>query len=618
MTRHLAHGRRRAPLAALLALAALLLGSAIAAAAPAATRTLVPIGSGYEPDTLARFALAAAQHDTSGTVDIVVLPTTFGTDPNVTSPSERKKNLTLADSRRGLVEDACIAVKAAAQTCHVTLAPVLVRDDAYVPSTLDLFVADLDGMYILGGDQTIAMLVTADTPLEQRMAAAYAAGAAVGGNSAGAAVESLHMIAGYTGSNGPENGLQAGSVDIWYAAGVADRERGLIFGLSNALLDQHVLQRGRIARLINASWTSGLLGVGADAETAATIVNEATLTDVTGRSAAFVADTSTYGSAGRFAGPTSSLAISRVATHVIPQDGGGYDLLARRPLLNGQPLPPPSIAGRSFGALKSRHGAGPLLLGGDISGDKAGLAAGRFLARSGGSAARVLVLTTGYAKSTDAKADAKAYADAFRIGFGATVEWFALDIKTDQAAIRAAIDRATGVFLTAPDQSRVGGSLAGAQALVDRLRARWQAGMPLMADNAAAAALGQSMTANPPPPQDTAGLEEAGVVDFRPDHVIVQAGQGWVAGAGFEPRMLPDRHWGRLYNLLASDRRLLGVGVDVGTALEITPTGATVWGSSAAVVLDGRLATFNVGANGALGARYVVLDTFVHGDSVAP
>lgn len=124
------------------------------------------------------------------------------------------------------------------------------------------------------------------------------------------------------------------------------------------------------------------------------------------------------------------------------------------------------------------------------------------------------------------------------------------------------------MFLTAPDQSRVGGSLAGAQALVDRLRARWQAGMPLMADNAAAAALGQSRRQ----PAAAAGHrwnKKAGVVDFPPDHVIVQAGRGWVAGAGFEPRMLPDRHWGRLYNLLASDRRLLGVGVDVGTALEV-------------------------------------------------
>ena len=38
------------------------------ASAPRPTRTLVPIGSGYEEATLERFAQAAAQHDSSGTV----------------------------------------------------------------------------------------------------------------------------------------------------------------------------------------------------------------------------------------------------------------------------------------------------------------------------------------------------------------------------------------------------------------------------------------------------------------------------------------------------------------------------------------------------------------------
>jgi cyanophycinase-like exopeptidase len=120
------------------------------------------------------------------------------------------------------------------------LAPILVRDDASLPSNLALFTADLDGIYILGDDQTIAMQVVADTPTEQLMSAAYAAGPVVSGNSAGAAVESLTMIGGYTGDNGPENGLQQGSVDLWL--GQTPGHRGLSFGLANALLDQHVFQ----------------------------------------------------------------------------------------------------------------------------------------------------------------------------------------------------------------------------------------------------------------------------------------------------------------------------------------------------------------------------------------
>src|SRR5215212_5376638 len=234
--------RRSRTLPVLLALLLCAGLTAPVASAPRPTRTLVPIGSGYEVATLQRFARAAAQHDSSGTVELLVLPITFATDSVSISKKERTDNLALADMRRGQVEAACNTVKQAQQSCHAVLAPILVREDALLPSNLALFSAGLDGIYILGGDQTIAMQVVADTPTEQRMAAAYAAGAVVSGNSAGAAVESLPMIGGYTGNNGPENGLQQGTVDLW--RGQIPGHRGLSFGLANALLDQHVFQRG--------------------------------------------------------------------------------------------------------------------------------------------------------------------------------------------------------------------------------------------------------------------------------------------------------------------------------------------------------------------------------------
>ena len=182
---------------------------------------------------LQRFAQAAVQHDTNGVVDILVIPITFATDPFNISNGERQQNLTLADNRRGLVESACNAVKLPNQTCHAVLAPVLVRADAYLQSNLDLFPPELDGMYILGGDQTIAMQVVANTPFESEMADAFNAGAVVSGNSAGAAVESLNMIGGYTGNNGPENGFQQGIVDLWLPGGSDPNRRGLSFGITN-------------------------------------------------------------------------------------------------------------------------------------------------------------------------------------------------------------------------------------------------------------------------------------------------------------------------------------------------------------------------------------------------
>ena len=582
-------------------------------AAVSPLHTYVPIGSGYASDTLQLFARAAVQRDGNGIVDILIVPITFATNPFNITNGERQQNLTLADNRRGLVESACNAVKLPNQTCRVVLAPVLVRSDAYLQSNLDLFVANMDGMYILGGDQTIAMQVVANTPFEERMANAFNAGAVVSGNSAGAAVESLNMIGGYTGSNGPENGFQQGSVDLWLSGGSDPNRRGLSFGMTSAVLDQHEYQRGRIARLINTSFTTGLLGIGADADTGTVISNEDTLTDVTGATSAIVIDLQTYGASGHFAGPTNSLAIHDVTTHLIPPGGFGYDLTKRRPLVNGQPIPAPTITGRSFDALHLPAGHGPLILAGDLSGDRAGSVMQRFVTLSGGSSARLVVLALGYSKNTTAQADAKAYASALQSGVTNPVQWFAVDSKVNQATVQNAIANATGVLVTAPDQSRVMNAISG---ISSALRNAWAGGKVILADNAAAAALGQATSVDPTP--TSSSIESDSMEDFLLSGVNIQSGLNWLSGVAIESRMVMDRHWGRAYNHLHRNHALLSLGVDVNTAIEFTATGSNVWGKNTVIVFDGRYATYGLGTNDALSARYVLLDTYVEGDVITP
>ena len=580
------------------------------------THTLVPIGSDYRADTLQRFARAAAQHDSDGVIELLVLPITYGTDAYNISNGERQKNLDLANSRRGQVETACNAVKGPNQTCHAVLAPVLIRSDAYLQSNLDLFNVGIDGMYILGGDQTIAMLVVANTPFETKMAAAFNAGAVVSGNSAGAAVESINMIGGYTGNNGPENGFQQGSVDLWLPNGLDPNRRGLIFGMTNAVLDQHEFQRGRIARLINTSFTTGLLGIGTDAGTAAAIVDEATLTDVTGATATIIIDLQTYNATGHFAGPTNSLTIHGVTTHLIPPGGFGYDITHLRPLVDGKPIPAPLITGRSFDALHLPVGYGPLLLAGDLSGDRSGSVSEQFVARSGGSSARLVVLALGYARNTDAQADVKAFASALQAQVTNPVQWFVIDSKANQAAIQNAVAQATGILVTAPDQSRVMNAFTSVPNITSAIRTAWRNGAALLADNAAAAALGQKVSVDPTP--TSSSLEGDSQEDFLYDGVTIQDGLNWISGVVVEPKMVMDRHWGRLYNHLHRNPALLGLGVDVNTAIEFTATGAKVWGKNTVVVFDGRFATYALGTNKALSERYVLLDTYVEGDALLP
>jgi cyanophycinase-like exopeptidase len=82
--------------------------------------------------------------------------------------------------------------------------------------------------------------------------------------------------------------------------------------------------------------------------------------------------------------------------------------------------------------------------------------------------------------------------------------------------------------------------------------------------------------------------------------------------------MVMDRHWGRVYNHLYRNHNLLGLGVDVNTAIEFTTTGAKAWGKNTVVVLDGRYGSYALGTNNALSERYVLLDTYVEGDALLP
>ncbi len=120
------------------------------------------------------------------------------------------------------------------------------------------------------------------------------------------------------------------------------------------------------------------------------------------------------------------------------------------------------------------------------------------------------------------------------------------------------------------------------------------------------------------PTPTSSSLESDSVGDFLFQGVNIQPGLNWIPGVAVEPRMVMDRHWGRVYNHLYRDHALLALGLDVNTAIEFTPTGATVWGLNTVSVFDGRFATYGLGTNDALSERYILVDTYVEGDALVP
>lgn len=573
--------------------------------------TLIPIGSDYQAPTLELFARAAAEHSANASVRLLVLPITYGTDPLVTSKSERKKNLTLADTRRGQIEAACNVVKLPGQTCTATLVPALVRSDASLQSNLDLFTADIDGMFVLGGDQTVAMGVVAGTPLEARMDALYRTGVVFGGNSAGDAVQSLTMINGYVGDNGAPEGMRQGAIDVYTYDGPGDLTRGLSFGMPVTIAEQHVFERGRLGRALNVSATYDRPVLGMDQATGGVVTDNDRLTSVTGATAGLVVDPDTFGSTHVFGGPNQTLAVRDIVTHILPPGPYGYDFATDRPMLNGVAVAPPTPT--AYPTFSVAAGAGPLLLSGGIAATPANGVGQRFVTASGGAASTIVVLATGYARAADARAAAKSIATALQPGVTAPIQAIVVDARTDVAATVAAIDAASGIVLTAPDAGTVLGALAGQPAITAAVRSNWETGATLLADNAAAAALGTTMSVDAP----YTDIEADASADFLTSGVQVAAGLGWVGNLSVTPRLVVDYRWGQAYRVLATSPSSLSVGIDVGTAVEIAGGTAVVRGDNAAVVLDGRGATFGTGTNGALANLWTVVDTFVDGQTLA-
>ncbi|KGN41692.1 hypothetical protein [Knoellia aerolata] len=587
-------------------------GGAARAADPT---VMTPIGGGYTLETLQGFARASADGASGPSVDLVVIPSSYGD-----APADREENLTLAQQRTSEVDAACDAVVTAPFTgCTAVLAPLLARADADDPANSAMIGAQTDGIFILGGDQGLAMSILADSPAEAAMEAAFRGGAAVGGTSAGAAVESRTMINGYVGDLGPWDGLQQGSSLVWWGDD-ADRERGLRFGSERAIYDQHFFQRGRFGRLLSTLATSDArfdgvskVGVGVDYATGIRNTADTTLSGTFGASSVAVLDLESLSSPIAWVGPDGVLSTRNVVTHLLPPDGGGnataYDLATRTVTRNGTAVP--TAAPAPSGGLTLPGAVGTVYLGGDVVGGGSTAVVGQLVADAlaavtAGAQPRVVVLA---ASAKDKKAT-KAYTDALR-----TAGWTgAVDVVEQGKKSKVATSGAAGVVLVGETPAAVATALAdaGFAALV---RSAVLTTPVVLADRHLGAALGTWFSTKADPTDTT--YEDEAIANFRTGDGQWQRGLGLVTGS-LVPSLTLDYRWGKLFDLgaLAPQQVAWGVGED--TAVRVAPgAAATVVGDGSVVALDPRTAQFWTAPNGAIGAVGALLSTFGAGEALA-
>ena len=615
----------RIAVAALLATAAVAITGAgpvgavpAGATSPAVVHTvLVPIGGDYSAASLRDFSAVAAAHASGPTLDLLVVPSAYGHEPTLHA------NVTLALQRTNQVRAACLAILPrfpSLSSCDVSLVRLFLRPRSYQRRFIAPFEnLHLDGVYFLGGIQSIAMHVLGGTPAEAAEADAAARGVVFGGTSAGDAVLSHTMIEGFAHGYRQDTELQRNAVLIDWADASDPQQRGLSFGSDRAIFDEHYYERGRFGRLLNIVAQSadhfgraGRLGVGVDFRTGAVQTDDETVRTF-GKVSATVIDLRTGGGTHAWEGPDQTLSARGVLTDLIaPGHGVEYDLKYRVAVAAGIEVPFDPPGPWPSGLLES-PGVGPLILGGDVTGDPSGQAMRAFVARAQASGGQDIVAV--FAAYTTRHAEDRAetaYSDALRAS-GWTGDIHTVALGRDPLPTLSGNE--AGVLLVGGDQSLLSGPIGDA-GFVDFAHAAVESGAPVMTDGAMTAAMGADYVANPDPtPSD---VEEQGEADFRTGYNQIEPGLAIIPRADFEPRLTIDYRWGRLYGLSHADPSAIVFGVCQRAAIVLEPgADPTVVGDRSVVSLDGRAATYLNGSNGALSALNVLLNVFAPGDAVS-
>ncbi len=173
------------------------------------------------------------------------------------------------------------------------------------------------GIFMTGGNQLKLSTVIAGTPFGQAIVDARQRGVTIAGTSAGASIQSSHMVAFGPGGSTPKQRMTQ------VAAGL-----GLV---ENCVIDQHFAQRNRYGRLLMiVSQSPQLLGMGVDEDTAAIIsrTDDGDLLRVIGRGSVTLMDGSNMVTNSHEAREHRPILASGVVLHVLPS-GSEFNLSAR-------------------------------------------------------------------------------------------------------------------------------------------------------------------------------------------------------------------------------------------------------------------------------------------------
>ena len=241
----------------------------------------------------------------------------------------------------------------------------------------------------------------------------------------------------------------------------------------------------------------------------------------------------------------------------------------------------------------------------------------RFVELAGGPGrARIAVVPMASEEAVESGADLVRELDSL----GARAFVFLVDkTQADSASVAGRLDSATGIWFGGGDQARLTAALGETRSL-RTMHERYRAGAVVGGTSAGAAIMSDSMiTGNQTPPNDTTGYYGDEYPDVARRRVQVLPGLGFLPGAIVDQHFLRRERHNRLLSAVLERPRLVGVGIDESTAIEVSPDGRWhVLGESDVLVVDARRSRITPADSPELGASNVMLHLLPPGSTYDP
>jgi len=191
--------------------------------------------------------------------------------------------------------------------------------------------------------------------------------------------------------------------------------------------------------------------------------------------------------------------------------------------------------------------------------------------------------------------------------------------RADDDSLVRKLSTVTGVWFPGGDQSPLAAALRGSAAL-RAIQARYRAGAVIAGTSAGAAVMSDSMiTGNQFWPGNPTPTDSGNFSRIARNAIEIVPGLGFIHNAIIDQHFIRRQRENRLFSVVLERPTLLGVGIDEGTALQVTPDGKwMVLGRSAIMILDARGSKVTSSVQPILGAANVRISVLPAGSTYDP